>query len=75
VNVRSPVPAARPVGELQRLQQHDEFRRALRALLLRPLMSPQHPEFAAVRRQAEVTAYLRVPGVTARRDPFRRCRA
>jgi len=53
VNVRSPVPAARPVGELQRLQQHDEFRRALRALLLSPLMSPQHPEFAAVRRQAE----------------------
>jgi uncharacterized protein (TIGR02678 family) len=35
------------------MQQQDEFRRALRALLLRPLMSPQHPEFSAVRRQAE----------------------
>ena len=37
----------------QRRQQDDEFRRALRCLLLRPLMAPQHPGFAAVRRQAE----------------------
>lgn len=53
MNAHPPRPAARPVGELQRMQQQDEFRRALRALLLRPLMSPQHPEFSAVRRQAE----------------------
>lgn len=53
MNARSPRPAARHVGELQRTQQQDEFRRALCALLLRPLMSPQHPEFSAVRRQAE----------------------
>jgi uncharacterized protein (TIGR02678 family) len=45
--------AARPIGEWQQAQQQDEFRRALRALLMRPLMAPDHPEFPAVRRQAE----------------------
>ncbi|QIB64219.1 TIGR02678 family protein [Kineobactrum salinum] len=44
---------ARRIGELQRTQQQDEFRRALRALLMRPLMSPEHADFPAVRRQAE----------------------
>ncbi|HEY4293787.1 TIGR02678 family protein [Luteibacter sp.] len=44
---------ARPVGEWQQAQQQDEFRRALRALLMRPLMPPVDPEFSAVRRQAE----------------------
>jgi len=43
---------SRALGELQRVQQQDEFRRALRALLLRPLMPPTHADFAAVRRQA-----------------------
>lgn len=43
----------RPVGEWQQAQQQDEFRRALRALLMRPLMVPADPEFSAVRRQAE----------------------
>lgn len=43
----------RPVGEWQQVQQQDEFRRALRALLMRPLMAPADPEFSAVRRQAE----------------------
>src|SRR5690606_4717223 len=43
----------RPVGEWQQAQQQDEFRRALRALLMRPLMAPADPEFSAVRRQAE----------------------
>lgn len=42
-----------PVGEWQQAQQQDEFRRALRALLMRPLMAPADPEFSAVRRQAE----------------------
>lgn len=41
------------IGELQRVQQHDEFRRALRALLLQPLMAPDHDAFSAVRRQAD----------------------
>ncbi|MDN7671853.1 TIGR02678 family protein [Burkholderia oklahomensis] len=41
------------IGELQRVQQQDEFRRALRALLLQPLMAPDHDAFPAVRRQAE----------------------
>lgn len=44
---------ARRLGELQRTQQQDEFRRALRALLMRPLMAPGHADFPAVRRQAE----------------------
>ncbi|MDO1528508.1 TIGR02678 family protein [Fulvimonas sp. R45] len=44
---------SRPVGEWQQAQQQDEFRRALRALLMRPLMAPADPEFSAVRRQAE----------------------
>jgi uncharacterized protein (TIGR02678 family) len=41
------------VGELQKAQADDEFRRALRALLMAPLMAPEHADFAAVRRQAE----------------------
>ncbi|MCD9005747.1 TIGR02678 family protein [Luteimonas sp. XNQY3] len=44
---------SRPVGEWQHAQRQDEFRRALRALLMRPLMAPADPEFSAVRRQAE----------------------
>ncbi|PSJ65381.1 TIGR02678 family protein [Mesorhizobium ephedrae] len=33
--------------------QREEFRECLRALLMTPLMSPAHEDFAAVRRQAE----------------------
>ena len=40
------------IGELQRVQQQDEFRRALRALMMRPLMASSHEDFPAVRRQA-----------------------
>jgi len=45
--------APRHAGDLQQAQQHDEFRRALRGLLMRPLMAPGHADFPAVRRQAE----------------------
>lgn len=41
------------IGELQARQQRDELRTALRALLMRPLMAPEHENFAAVRRHAE----------------------
>src|SRR5690554_1114703 len=41
------------LGELQRAQQQDEFRRALRALLMCPLMAPHHADFASVRRLSE----------------------
>lgn len=41
------------ISELQKAQQQDEFSRALRALLMRPLMTPEHEDFPAVRRQAE----------------------
>ena len=41
------------LGAQQQRHQRDEFRTALRALLMTPLMSPAHADFAAVRRQAE----------------------
>ncbi|NWB51146.1 TIGR02678 family protein [Pseudomonas gingeri] len=44
---------ARHLGELQKAQQQDEFRRALRSLLMRPLMPPDDTDFPAVRRQAD----------------------
>jgi uncharacterized protein (TIGR02678 family) len=43
---------SRSIGEQQRRFQRDEFRTAVRALLMTPLMSPAHEDFAAVRRQA-----------------------
>lgn len=50
---RRPLPDSRRIGDLQKSLQQDEFRRALRALLMTPLMSPEHEDYAAVRRQAE----------------------
>lgn len=50
---RRPLPDSRRIGDLQKSLQQDEFRRALRALLMAPLMSPEHEDYAAVRRQAE----------------------
>lgn len=44
---------SRRIGELQQVQQQDEFRQAIRALLMQPLMSPTHEAFPAVRRQAD----------------------
>lgn len=44
---------SRAIGEQQRRFQREEFRSAMRALLMTPLMSPAHEEFGAVRRQAE----------------------
>jgi len=46
-------PTARHVGALQKAQQQDEFRRALRSLLINPLMAANHPDFSAVRHQAD----------------------
>lgn len=53
MNDRSLAGEARRLGELQRVQQQDEFRRALRALLMHPLLAPGHADFPAVRRQSE----------------------
>ena len=50
---RAALQDSRRIGDLQKSFQQDEFRRALRALLMRPLMTPEHEDFAAVRRQAE----------------------
>jgi uncharacterized protein (TIGR02678 family) len=44
---------SRSIGERQRQVQDEEFRTSLRALLMRPLLSPAHEDFAAVRRNAE----------------------
>ncbi|MDK9723140.1 MAG: TIGR02678 family protein [Rhodospirillales bacterium] len=41
------------ISEVQQRHQREEFRIAVRALLMRPLMGPQHPDFPAVRRQTE----------------------
>ena len=41
------------IGALQARQQQDEFRIALRALLMQPLMAPTHADFPAMRRQAD----------------------
>ena len=53
MNARTLRQRTRTVGQWQQAQQQDEFRRALRALLMRPLMAPADPEFSAVRRQSE----------------------
>lgn len=43
----------RGIGDLQQRHQREEFRLALRALLMQPLMPPSHPDFVAVRRQGD----------------------
>lgn len=48
-----PVPSSASIGEAQQRHQREEFRAAARALLMQPLMGPQHEDFPAVRRQAE----------------------
>ena len=50
---RRPLPDSRRIGDLQKSLQQDEVRRALRALLMTPLMSPEHEDYTALRRQAE----------------------
>lgn len=44
---------SRRIGQQQRQHQREEFRSAVRALLMIPLMTPAHNDFAAVRRQAD----------------------
>ena len=41
------------IGQHQARHQRDEFTAALRALLMSPLMTPEHADFAAVRRHAD----------------------
>jgi uncharacterized protein (TIGR02678 family) len=43
----------RSISQQQQRFQREEFRACVRALLMTPLMSPAHEDFAAVRRQAE----------------------
>ena len=44
---------SRSIGQQQSRFQREEFRTAVRALLMTPLMSPVHEDFAAVRRHAD----------------------
>ena len=44
---------SRSIGQQQAQHQHEERSQALRALLMVPLMTPAHAEFAAVRRHAD----------------------
>jgi uncharacterized protein (TIGR02678 family) len=44
---------SRRIRERQEHVQRDEFRSAVRALLMTPLMSPAHEDFSAVRRHSE----------------------
>ena len=46
-------PDSRSIGQQQARHQHEERCQALRALLMTPLMTPAHAEFAAVRRHAD----------------------
>ena len=46
-------PDSRSIGQQQDRHQHEERCQALRALLMTPLMTPAHAEFAAVRRHAD----------------------
>jgi uncharacterized protein (TIGR02678 family) len=55
---------SRSIGRLQQHRQQDEFRAAVRATLMTPLMSSAHPDFAMVRRHADALSewYLREAG-------------
>jgi hypothetical protein len=44
---------SRSIGQQQRRFQNEEFRSAVRALLMKPLISPDHEDFPAIRRQAD----------------------
>lgn len=44
---------SRSIGQQQAQHQHEERSQALRALLMAPLMTPAHAEFAAVRRHVD----------------------
>lgn len=48
-----PAPDSQRIVQQQRLRQLDDFRLAVRALLMAPLMGAQHPDLPLVRRQAE----------------------
>lgn len=48
-----PAASSQHIGELQARQQREEFRSAIRALLMQPLMAADNDDFSAVRRQAE----------------------
>jgi uncharacterized protein (TIGR02678 family) len=59
-------PPGQRVAEQQRRFQREEFRTAVRALLMTPLMGPTHEDFGAVRRQADLLRdwFLREAGWT-----------
>lgn len=52
-SARPAAPGGRDIRDRQLHAERHEFRSAVRALLMTPLMSPAHEDFPAVRRQAE----------------------
>jgi uncharacterized protein (TIGR02678 family) len=44
---------SRSIGQQQQRFQREEFRSSLRALLMTPLINPEHEEFSAIRRHAD----------------------
>lgn len=50
---RRPAPKGRDIRDRQMHAERNEFRNAVRALLMTPLMSPAHDDFPVVRRHAE----------------------
>jgi uncharacterized protein (TIGR02678 family) len=44
---------SRGIGQQQQRFQREEFRGSVRALLMTPLMNPEHEDFPAIRRQAD----------------------
>jgi len=67
---------SRSIGQQQRRFQNEEFRSAVRALLMTPLISPDHEDFPAIRRQAGRAArFLCARNRLAAADRTRRCPA
>lgn len=63
-------PGTAALGEVQQRHQREEFRTAVRALLMRPLITPTHEDFPAIRRQADRLRdwFAREAGWTVRID-------
>lgn len=51
--MRKPRFESRAIGDRQAQHRQEDYRDAVRALLMRPLMTSDHPDFAAVRRHAD----------------------
>ena len=51
--MRKPRFESHAIGDRQAQHRQEEYRDAVRALLMHPLMTSDHPDFATVRRHAD----------------------